>query len=443
MTLRTLPGPFFGWLGMLLFLLLMQFLIKYLPDLAGRDLPLGLILELIIYNLAYMFVLAVPMSALLSTLMAFGSFAESRAYVVMKTSGIPALRIIWPALVLGLGLTATMMFFNNVILPESNFRARNLWEDIHAKRPGFDLQPGIFYDGLSDYAILVRERHDNTLEDILIYDRSSGRGKAATIKAKTGTLEPIGLSVALNLSQGEIHRLQSKPASQENHYERLYFDRLRLILDLSDFTFERTSPTEGPRSDRSTPTSEMNQIVDSLQSNIDAIREDIREAGYVLAAPSPSRSPFNDRGGPDDEQQIMAFAGESARDASDDAQRMMRSIERQERWMNRYKVEIYKKYSMAAACLVFILLGAPLGLRIRKGGLGTSAIIALGVFLLYWSTLVQGEKLADRGFLSPAISMWAANAIVGIIALGFFLYVAMDLRNTPALHTRLRRTRKP
>ena len=84
MILRTLPGPFFGWLGTLMFLLLMQFLIKYLPDIAGRGLPVLLIVELVAYNLAYMVVLAVPMSALLAALMAFGRLAESRAYLVIR-----------------------------------------------------------------------------------------------------------------------------------------------------------------------------------------------------------------------------------------------------------------------------------------------------------------------------------------------------------------------
>ena len=111
--------------------------------------------------------------------------------------------------------------------------------------------------------------------------------------------------------------------------------------------------------------------------------------------------------------------------------------------MNRYSVEIHKKYSIATACLIFMLLGAPLGLSIRRGGLGTSALIALGVFMLYWTTLVQGEKLADRGLLSPWISMWIANVVVGFVAVGLFAYVAMDLRTTTRLRWRLWQKRSP
>ena len=188
MILRTLPGPFIGWLGTLMFLLLMQFLIKYLPDITGRGLPVWLIVELVAYNLAYMVVLAVPMSALLASLMAFGRLAESRAYLVIKNSGVSLGQLLWPTLLAGLVLTGAMTYFNNVILPESNFRARNLWQDIRSKRPDFELQPGVFYEGLSNYSILVKDRlpDSNELLDVLIYDYTKGSRNGATIKARRG-----------------------------------------------------------------------------------------------------------------------------------------------------------------------------------------------------------------------------------------------------------------
>ena len=430
--LRRLPGPFFGWLGLLLFLLLMQFLIKHLPDLAGRDLPLSLVAELIAYNLAYMLVLAVPMSTLLASLIAYGSLAESRAYLVAKASGITAFSFIWPALVAGSVVTLGMVCFNNVLLPESNFRARNTWEDIHTKRPGFDLQPGVFYDGLQGYAILVKHRTGNVLRDILIYDHTRGRGTSTTIKAQSGTLESRGASAVLNLRSGEIHRFVPTTAKDlHERYERMQFERLLLTLDLSEFAFERSSPTDGYRSDRSTRTSVMVRVVDSLRARLDSTQADIR-----ASAPLVMRAPTTGKGMPDSPMRVSAFAGEAARMAADNANALMRTADRQRRWMNRYAVEIHKKYSIATACLIFMLLGAPLGLSIRRGGLGASAIIALGVFLLYWTTLVQGEKLADRGFLSPWIGMWIANVIVGLGALGLFLYVSLDLRTTLRLRTR-------
>ena len=135
--LLMLPGPFLGWLGTLMFLLLMQFLIRYLPDLVGKGLPLSAIIELIAYNLAYMVVLAVPMSVLIASLMGFGRLAESNAYLVIKSAGISLPRLLWPALLMSVVLAAGMGYFNNIILPEANFRAKSLWQDIRRKKPGF------------------------------------------------------------------------------------------------------------------------------------------------------------------------------------------------------------------------------------------------------------------------------------------------------------------
>ena len=106
--------------------------------------------------------------------------------------------------------------------------------------------------------------------------------------------------------------------------------------------------------------------------------------------------------------------------------------------ISRYLVEIYKKFSMALACLVFVFIGAPLGLSLSRGGLGAIAGYALGIFLFYWVTLVQGEKLADRGLLPPWLGMWIANAIMVVVAAWLIVYVVFDLGATPPLRHRLR-----
>ena len=464
MILRTLPGPFLGWLGTLMFLLLMQFLIKYLPDIAGRGLPALLIVELVAYNLAYMVVLAVPMSALLAALMAFGKLAESRAYLVIKNSGVSLGQLLWPALIAGLVLAGGMTYFNNVILPESNFRARNLWQDIRSKRPDFELQPGIFYEGLTNYSILVKERlpESNELSDILIYDYTRGGRNGTTIKAQRGRLIPFGSYIDLVLEEGEVHRLvQASGSRSKERYERLGFQRYRLRLDLSEFAFERSDPREGYRSDRTTPTADMIRFVDSLEVSIAEQKKQLRELALALGTDSSRHAPLTDLPpslaepaeldtlplpirraaltGLNQHQgkQVYNYALENARKARSQVDDLYRSITREIERANRYRVEIHKKYSIALACLIFMLIGAPLGLSIRRGGLGTVGALALGIFLFYWITLVQGEKLADRNLLDPWFGMWIANIIMTFIGLWLVLYVALDLRATPPLRKRL------
>lgn len=461
MILRMLPGPILGWLGTLMFLLLMQFLIKYLPDIAGKGLPFFVIVELIAYNLAYMLVLAVPMAILIGTMMVFGRITETRAYVVIKSAGISPMQLVWPTMIVGLLLTMGMTYFNNIILPEANFRARNLWHDIRQKRPGFELRPGVFYDGLNKYSILVQDMSENTnlLHDVLIYDYTDDNRAQTAIKAREGRIRSREGSdeLILTLEDGEVHRLlrNQKPGVDER-YERLAFDRYQMSLDLSDFAFERTDPREGYRSDRTMRTRDMIGLVDSLERSIEDSKREIAVGGLALVQPRGRLGHESDLPLPASAPKKAGLARIALRSADSTMHRVIydvavnharstrasiedahRTIEWEEQRADRFRVEIHKKFSIALACFIFMLIGAPLGLSIRRGGLSTAGALSTAIFLFYWVTLVQGEKLADRGFLTPWIGMWTANLVM--LALGFWLmmYVSTDLVATSPLRRRL------
>ena len=148
-------GPFcFCFFGVM-FVLLMQFLVLHIDKLIGKDIPLGVIFELIITNLAYMVVLAAPMAVLVASLMAFGKFSEHNELTALRASGVNTLQIIMPVLIASTILSAGLVWFSNAILPEANSKARNLFIDIRLKKPGFELEPNVFYDGIEGYTFLV------------------------------------------------------------------------------------------------------------------------------------------------------------------------------------------------------------------------------------------------------------------------------------------------
>jgi lipopolysaccharide export system permease protein len=469
MILAMLPGPFLGWLGLLMFLLLMQFLIRYLPEIAGKGLPFFVIIELISYNLAYMVVLAVPMSVLLATLMTFGRLSETNTYTVIKSSGISLLQLVWPTIFVGLFLTGCMWYFNNEVLPEANFRAKNLWQDIRRKKPGFELQPGVFYDGLNQYSILVQEipPTSNELIDVIIYDYTGGTQQQAVIKAQRGWIQAVGdgTSVELVLENGEMHRLvQSRNPEEQDRYELLAFARHNMRLDLSDFAFERSDPDDGYRSDRTMRTVDMVHYVDSLMASVAEEQRNLYGVAFLAdtsfytqpleahletdfpadsLVPQHTERAMLDGLTPQLRSNVYRLALEHARTARTEIDNVRRTIEWELQRADRYRVEIHKKFSIAVACLIFALIGAPLGLSVRRGSLGVVAAVAVGIFLFYWVTLVQGEKLADRGFLEPWVGMWIANIITATFGLGMLLYVAFDLRATPRLRKRLRPPASP
>ncbi len=455
--LRMFPGPFLGWLGTLIFLLVMQFLIRYLPDLVGKGLPLTVIGEIIAYNLAYMVVLAVPMSVLIANLMTFGRLAETNVYTVLKSSGVSVPQLIWPMVLLGIVITAGMWKFNSEVLPAANFRASSLWKDIRRKQPGFELTAGVFYDGIDDYSILVRDipPDSNELIDITIFDYSDKSVQQVLIKAARGRLvsRNQGNGIDLLLEDGEMHRvLNPRGRVQEDRYERLAFDRHRLSFDLSEFSFERSNPDDGYRTDRTMRSEEMIGYVDSLEASIADRSASLRTVGMRWMRDSlyaPTDAPV---GLPDPLDTTSAYAGDrfalqglseqQVKQVFDSAlgtlradrsvvEQINRSIDSEKQRADKYRVEIHKKYSIAVACLIFVLIGAPLGLSMRRGGLGVVGAMAVGIFLFYWVTLVQGEKLADRGMLIPWVGMWGANIVMTILGAGLLSYVMFDLKARP------------
>jgi len=429
--LRMLPAPFFAALVSLMFILLMQFLMRHMKDLIGKGLSAPVIIEIIVYNLSYMVVLAVPMSALVATLFVFGRLSESGYYRVVKASGISLTRFVWPVWIVTGLLVVFMMYFNNQVLPESNYRAKSLWYDIRASRPAFGLEPGVFYEGVDGYSIRAAtiDQVAGRLTGITVFDDSDDKPGRVTLSARAGRLESIdqGLVINLILEDGEMHRYVNK--EDEETYERLEFREYKIPLDLRNVAFERTDLTATTRSDRTTRSTEMVQLIRDLDIDIGLKQQ--KAADLLRSIPEPDTA----RAQPDTSSVygarlvLLEAATPRIREHRSRIQELASATVWASRRANRFRVEVHKKFSIAFACFVFVLIGIPLGLRVRRGGLGIVSGLSLGIFMLYWISLVQGEKLADRGFLDPWVGMWAANILIGAAAIVFFAMVAVDLKH--------------
>ena len=164
----------------------MQFLILHIDSLIGKDIPLQVIFELILTNLAYMVVLAAPMAVLVATLMAFGKFSELHELTAVRASGVHPLKVIFPVLLASILLFLGLAWFSNDLLPEANHKSRSLFIDIRLKKPGFDLKPNEFYDGIEGYIFLVDEVDSKTdsLYGITLFQEPTRNNDRAFIKAK-------------------------------------------------------------------------------------------------------------------------------------------------------------------------------------------------------------------------------------------------------------------
>jgi len=414
-------APFIGSFFVLMFLFVLQFMMKFMDQLAGKGLSGAVIIELMVLNLAWIVVLAVPMAVLVATLMAFGGLSANSEITAMKASGVSLYRMMFPVLIVAGILTYLMVQFDNKVLPEANHRLKTLTMDIRRKKPTFTLVPGLFSQDLPGYSMLVRKTfaESNNLEGVIIYDFTDPN-KNVVITAKRGALSFSAdyRKLIMDLYDGEIHELN---LTDNMSYRNIKFQRQVLTTQAEGFDFERSGENTFTRGNREMSAGEMLYIVDSLKvqgdvsrSRINALTDGLRQKVFngTIARQSDAYAswraiePFTNLSS----QLMMLRNGLDAE---------LANYSYIERTMKQYWVEIHKKYSIPVACFVFVLVGAPLGVMSRRGGFGVAASLSLGFFLLYWASLIGGEKLADRELIEPWLGMWIANIVIG--ALGVVL----------------------
>ncbi|HEX9007111.1 MAG TPA: LptF/LptG family permease [Bacteroidota bacterium] len=424
--LRAHVGPFLFSFCTLMFLFLLQFIMKFVDQLVGKGLSGWVIMELIALNLAWMVVLAVPMSVLVATLMAFGDMSSKNEITAMKASGVSLYRMLAPVAVMGLLICLGLIYFNNSILPDANHRLKNLANDIRRKKPTLSLVNGVFSQDIPGYSILVRRVIPNTndLEGVTIYDYTNPTGNVV-ITAVSGTISfsPDYRKLIMDLKDGEIHELDLQKLTA---YRRVRFEKHRIAMDVQGFDFERTNDAMGAqRGDRELSAGAMQVIVDSLDRVKTALEREFAGAmrrDVELRANGMLDSVVSARPGPN----VPAFLPVTSpmlalRQTQATVTMYTFRLENLERQLDQYLVEINKKYSIPVACLVFVLVGVPLGIMSRRGGFGVAATLSLGFFILYWACLIGGEKLADRDIVQPFVGMWIANVLIGIV--GIYLTV--------------------
>jgi lipopolysaccharide export system permease protein len=389
---------------------------KSADRLVGKGLSAWVIFKLITFNLAWMVVLVVPMSVLVSTLMAFGGMTQENEVAIMKASGVSLYKMMIGPFIMSIIIAALLIQFNNHVYPNANHAARILLQDISKKKPTLSLVPGVFSQEVKRYSILSREilPNSNVLKDVTIYDNSTP-GKLNVVSAEEGIIyfSFDQKKLIMDLKDGEIHESE---INDNKVYRKLLFDKHKIVMDADQFSFEQSNFT-GPRGDRELGAQDMIVIVDSLnQMAKDYNYElDLRVHQYItfdsLKTSSGSKTKTNNL------EHIYLRAGEKINKAKNSLLSSLNKIQSNKKRTNRYWVEIHKKYSLPFACIVFILIGAPLGTMTRKGGFGVAAGISLIFFLIYWAFLIAGEKLADRSLLSPFWGMWSANVLLMILGI--------------------------
>ena len=413
---------------MITFILFVNFLLRAIDRFLGKGLDLITILEYLFLNLAWILSLSVQMAVLLATLMTFGRLSEDNEINAMRASGIGFLTIMRAPILFGIIITLLLIYFNNFILPEMNFKARLLSGDIYRKRPDMNIEPGIFLDNLPDYSMIVGGKSKKgIMTDVRIFSKGSKEAQTS-IHANSGNLNTLEDAFLLTLYDGEIHELGQKDYT---NYRRIIFDKHVINIPAKDLLLNRRDSTN--RSDREMTVPMMLKKINSYEKRLNIVYK--RLSGNFFRTIGDSILPSSiEQGKQFIENNLYKIRNNTTLTKAQiiKKEKRIKNLERQinnefnliksyKKSKNKYGVEIHKKFSIPFACVLFVLLGAPLGVMSKKGGFAVSTSRSFGFFLIYYILLIGGEEMADRNILSPSVGMWTPNLI--ILCIAFYLLI--------------------
>ena len=440
-----------------LFIVLMQFLWRYIDDLVGKGLEMHVIGELFFYAALTMVPMALPLAILLASLMTFGNLGERFELTAMKASGISLMKVMRPLIVFIALVAIGAFFFQNYVLPVAQAKMWTLLYSVRQKSPELEIPEGVFYDQIPGYNFYVEEkdRESGTLFDMMIYDVSRGFENARIILADSGHLKLADDKehLFLQLHSGEqFENLRENSAggnSQNQPYRRESF-KLKEILLKFDANFNRMDESGMRNQYVGKNISQLRATIDSVTLRVDSIgagyARDIKERDYMrvpywrervvdgnrvkmkqqpvaMEAPLDMDSLFY-KERPAMVASYLSQALLKAQRVKQDYEFKSYAMDADRETIRRHGIEMQKKFTLSFACLIFFFIGAPLGAIIRKGGLGTPLVISVILFIVYYIIDNTGYKMARDGKLEVWMGMWLSSAI--LLPLGvFFTYKAM------------------
>jgi lipopolysaccharide export system permease protein len=448
--LKSFIGPLIFTFFIVLIILILQFLWMYVDELAGKGLDFKILAELI-YHFSLIFVpTALPLAILLASLMTFGNMGEFSELSALKSSGIPLQRIMRPLIVLIGFIAVISFFFSNDVLPYSSDKARTLLWDIRRKKPDINIQAGTFYNGVPDFSIKITTKDPvtNRLDNLIIYDHSERRGNTSVILADSGYMKttPDGTGLIMILYNGysynEIEEKNVNMASKKYPSRKDTFKEQTKVISLSGFDLERSEEGLFKSVAAMLNISQLTFFIDSLNKRYnEKVSNQFRDFNntkiYAERNFTPNnavkdsksdsikiRKEFNTKALFDsvsilEKRTVLAKAIENIKEGNSYLAMNTETLHYEIKNIKRYEVEWNKKLTMSFACLVFFFIGAPLGAIIRKGGLGTPAVISIFFFVIYYVISISGQKLVEEDVIGTFAGMWAASYI--LLPIGIFL----------------------
>ncbi len=437
--LRAHLGPFLFALSVLTSIVFINTIARRIEDLAGKGLGIGVILEVCLLSLPHVIALTLPMAVLVAVLYAFSQLTADNEVTALKASGVNLVRLMMPVLAAGVALGAGMVYFNDRILPETNHALKNLLADIARKNPTLELREQVINEIRSENyrsRYYLQAAHidpgTNRMQDVVIYDLSVPT-EPRTVYADSGHLafSEDRTNLLLVLHDGWINQInENEPAN----FQRVLFREQLLQLAGVNNVLEREQASDY-RSDREMSLAQLASTIDTTRMELDSLRGEAARlaraaVAHALAGPGgvtsdEERFPPPSAGGYnrqledlEDVELRSAASAESdyiAERAAGELAAFRNRARTLQRRINEYSVEWHKKWAIPFACIVFVLIGAPLAVRFPRGGAGMVILFSVIIFAIYYISLIGGESLGDNGTIAPFVGPWLPNiAFFGI-----------------------------
>ncbi len=455
MVLKAYLGPMILTFFIVMFVLMMNFLWRYIDELVGKGLDSSIIMELLSYALINMVPMGLPLSLLFAAIMTMGNMGENYELLAMKSAGMSLPRIIQPLVFVIVLIAIGSFFITNNLVPWANRQMYSTLYDIRKQKQVLEFQDGLFFNGIDNMSIRVGHQDPKTklLRDVLIYDNREYNGDMTTTVADSGyiRLSDDKRFLLITLYNGETYeQTRSSKWYSESELRHNIFTRQDGVLEMDGFAMNDRTDADAFSNSQTKDIVELQKDIDSLdvlvstntvQSYEPLLKQQIFvKEGFIL---SPEDSLWVDKSampklavidsletlGIRDKKTIWEHASNQAHSSrnmfSFDEAGTKNSLNQ----LYRSQVEWHRKMSLPISIIIFFLIGAPLGAIIRKGGLGMPVVVSVLFFVVYYIISISGEKMAKEGTWSALSGVWVSSFILTPIA----IYLTIKATNDSGL----------
>ena len=408
----------------------MQFLWKYIDDLIGKGLDIGQVSELMIYSIARFVPLALPIAVLISSVMVLGKLGENYELAALQSSGISLVSIMKPIFILIVLISISSFLFSNYVMPIANFKGGSLLYDIKKKKPAINIKEGIFYNDIDGFSIKIGSKDDGILNNILIYDHKENLGNKKVISAKSGKMKITDDEkyMELYLYDGNSYiEIENNNKKKKSINRKISFQKDLIRFDLSSFNMKNSEMLYKGHYAMLNNT--------QLSYSIDSLNNKLIDKENLIKVRVTENYKYDKTNKVDSAISLDKLNNKRINETAINKLRILKSVSKsnsddlnyKKTIIAKHKIEWHRKISLAFACVIMFLIGAPLGSIIRKGGFSVPLLISILLFVIYYVISITGEKTAKDLSASPLEGMWISNFV--FIPLSLIL-ISLALRNS-------------